>query len=631
MGVSIGKRAMRSLWLTLVCVPALLGGGAVAAAADQGTSGLRLTRMASCSDLAAYGLDHALPLVGPYGLWEDAGRRPIRPRAAQFRTTPQGRDFSTTNVQEEGVDEPDVVKTDGDRLFAVASSTVRVLTARGRLRQLNAIPFPRDQELELLLHDDRLVVLARGGTRPSWLPGGFRRPTQYAAHVTLTEIDVSRPARPSVTRTITLSGSYITARMVGGVIRVVTVASVPARVAFVRPTAYGEAAYAVARERNRALLAAAPAEDWLPTAVFVDVRRGKIEHRPLVECRHVWRPAQFSGLGLTTVTTIGVEGGLHLRDADAIFSDAEIVYASGDSLFVATERWRDRPDPNVWPRRPSGDARTILHKFGIGGPVTRYRGTGAVKGYLMNQWSLSEHDGVMRVASTERPTWWEPGPDDRRQSFVTALVEKGGKLVPVGRVGGLGRGERVYAVRFVGNMGYVVTFRQTDPLYTVDLSRPARPAVRGALEVEGYSAYLHPVGPDLMLGVGRAFGNVGQLSLFDLSDAAKPKRLFNRLLGAGSASSVESDHRAFLYWPPERLVVVPAGLRDRFGWFSAAAAYRLERNRIEPLARITHGEAQMLRSVVVGDSLFTISTGGVKKNGLGAFAVRGWVPFEDEL
>ena len=95
---------------------------------------------------------------------------------------------------------------------------------------------------------------------------------------------------------------------------------------------------------------------------------------------------------------------------------------------------------------------------------------------LLNQWSLSERGGVLRVASTERPTWWG-GPGTESETVVTTLAASGGALVPLGRVGGLGKGERVYAVRFVGDTGYVVTFRQIDPLYTLDLSTAARPAV----------------------------------------------------------------------------------------------------------------------------------------------------------
>jgi uncharacterized secreted protein with C-terminal beta-propeller domain len=279
-------------------------------------------------------------------------------------------------------------------------------------------------------------------------------------------------------------------------------------------------------------------------------------------------------------------------------------------------------------RAPAG-VRTVLHKFGIGGPVTRYRATGAVEGYLMSQWSLSEHEGVMRVASTEQPTWWSAPDPDQNGSFVTALVEQGGKLVPVGRVGGIGRGERVYAVRFAGDTGYVVTFRHTDPLHTIDLSRPTRPLVRGVLHIPGYSAYLHPVGRGLMLGVGREEPFGMQLSLFDVSDPRKPRRLHRRVVNSAVAAS-ESDHRAFLYCAPRRLVVLPGYLDDRNSHerASLAFAYRVDRGGMHPIGRATHGDTHLLRSLVVDDSLYTISTDGIKENGLRAFGVRAWVSFE---
>src|SRR5207253_10361519 len=127
------------------------------------------------------------------------------------------------------------------------------------------------------------------------------------------------------------------------------------------------------------------------------------------------------------------------------------------------------------------------------------------------------------------------------QSFVTVLAQRGDALASVGRVGNLGAGERIYAVRFIGDVGYVVTFKQVDPLYTVGLSDPEHPRVLGSLELLGYSAYLHPVGDGLLLGVGQAANEQGrtqgtQVSLFDVSDPAKPSRLSNKLVGNGSSS-----------------------------------------------------------------------------------------------
>ncbi|HTE64092.1 MAG TPA: beta-propeller domain-containing protein, partial [Solirubrobacteraceae bacterium] len=219
---------------------------------------------------------------------------------------------------------------------------------------------------------------------------------------------------------------------------------------------------------------------------------------------------------------------------------------------------------------------------------------------------------------------------------VTTLASQDGHLVWRGQVGGLGRGERIYAVRFLGDVGYVVTFRQTDPLYTVDLSDPANPRVRGELKIPGYSAYLHPVGDDLLLGVGQEATDDGrvqglQLSLFDVSDLARPVRVQQARLGQRwSSSAVEWDHHAFLWWPATKLALLPMDSQA----FQGAVGFRVTRaSGIAELGRISHTAAgaswtpPVSRAVVVGDRLFTISDLGVKASGLEGFGERGWVAF----
>src|SRR5262249_36601897 len=152
------------------------------------------------------------------------------------------------------------------------------------------------------------------------------------------------------------------------------------------------------------------------------------------------------------------------------------------------------------------------------------------------------------------PPWGGTG---TAQSSVYVLHQQGGTLGQMGHVDGLGTGERIYAVRFVGPVGYVVTFRQTDPLYTVDLRDPAHPKVIGELKINGYSAYLHPVGDNRLIGIGQeadANGRVQgtQLSLFDVSDPAQPKRLAQYHVQFGH-SEAEFDPHAFLYWPADKL------------------------------------------------------------------------------
>jgi uncharacterized secreted protein with C-terminal beta-propeller domain len=252
-----------------------------------------------------------------------------------------------------------------------------------------------------------------------------------------------------------------------------------------------------------------------------------------------------------------------------------------------------------------------------------------IPGTLLNQFSLSEDKGVLRAASTV-------GWGEEAESKVTTLARSDGHLVQRGQVGGLGRGERIYAVRFLGDVGYVVTFRQTDPLYTVDLSDPENPRVRGELKIPGYSAYLHPIGEDLLLGVGQEATDDGrvqglQVSLFDVSDLASPRRLQKAQVGdRWSHSTAEWDHHAFLWWPATKLAVLPMNSER----FSGAVGFNVSRaGGITELGRISHDPngaswtQGVSRAVVVGDRLLTVSSLGVKANGLAGFAERGWAAF----
>jgi uncharacterized secreted protein with C-terminal beta-propeller domain len=285
----------------------------------------------------------------------------------------------------------------------------------------------------------------------------------------------------------------------------------------------------------------------------------------------------------------------------------------------------------------SSTVTTEIHGFDISSPsATSYVGSGEVEGYILNQFALSEHEGKLRVATTDTPQWWGTQPQGQSQSFVTVL--DAGSLGEVGRVGGLGAGQQIYAVRFIGDVGYVVTFRRVGPLYTIDHSTPSKPRVAGELEIEGYSAYLHPVGKDLLLGVGQDAGSDGrvrgtQVSLFDVSDPAKPARVAARALSDGSSSDVEFDHRAFLWWGAKDLAVVPVsaygdGSRAPF---LGAIGFGVTRAAITERGRIQHPDAQVpaqvTRSMVVGNRLFTLSDRGLLASDLETLQPGPWLPF----
>ena len=496
---------------------------------------------------------------------------------------------------------------------------------------LDSIALDPAMNHELLLHGDRLMVLSRGGYWIEPLPAIAARMAPFQpAQSTLSEINVSDPKRLRPVRTLTLDGSYVAARLVGGSVRIVTSAQVPSKLPFVQPTTGTKENLAATTKKNRAVVASSRVRSWLPTYRIKRAGAKAGPARPLVQCRKVRRSPEFSGLGMLTVLTVDLAKGLEPVDSVAVMTDGRIVYASPESLYVATERWADRPDPDK-PMTDKNGVRTAIHKFDISSPLrTQYRGSGDVAGYLLSQWSLSEHKGVLRVVSTESPAWWVGPGQAESESFLTTLRSNGTALVQAGRIGGLGKGERVYAVRMIGDTGYVVTFRQIDPLYTVDLAIPERPRVLGELKIPGYSAYLHPVGEGLILGVGQDATEEGrptgtQLSLFDVSNLSSPTRLHTEHLGLGW-SEAESDHHAFLYWPRTGLVVIPFEQR--------AVGYRVGRTRgIDAAGRIEHEVGKqgfapgVRRSLVVRDSVLTVSDAGVKSSSLATLAERGWAAF----
>jgi uncharacterized secreted protein with C-terminal beta-propeller domain len=223
------------------------------------------------------------------------------------------------------------------------------------------------------------------------------------------------------------------------------------------------------------------------------------------------------------------------------------------------------------------------------------------------------------------------------QSTVTVLDQQANKLVRVGSVSGLGQGERIYAVRFIGDTGYVVTFRQTDPLFVIDASDPAKPKVVGELKLRGYSAYLHPVGDNLLIGVGQDATPDGQrlgaqVSLFDVSDPANPKRVASKSLGQYSSTDAEYDHHAFLYWPATNLLVLPFQQYDEKNSFAGAIGFRVKAaTGIDEIARISHDNSQypvpIQRSMVIGDRVYTLSSLGLKASDLTTLADAGFVAF----
>jgi hypothetical protein len=361
-------------------------------------------------------------------------------------------------------------------------------------------------------------------------------------------------------------------------------------------------------------------------------------------------------------------------DGVSIVADGNTVYGTDTSLYVAgDERWlAEASTADAGPGMSAGGTastpgsaaagqQTDIYRFDITSPgPPRFAAGGSVPGYLIDQYALSEWRGYLRIATTTGTSWaladGPPADAQTSSSAVYVLSIRGPVMQLAGHVTGLGRTERIYSVRFMGPVGYVVTFRQTDPLYTVDLSDPAQPRVRGSVALTGYSAYLHPASGTRLIGIGRqadAMGHVGgtQVSLFDVADLAAPDRLATFALTA-AISSAEFDPHAFLYWPAAHLMVVPVQVTGMAAGApapldgvaqapdapqSGALVLRIDDSGITKAGFITQpgtanttgypGYSPIERSLIIGQTLWTISAAGAMASDLTTFRQQGWVHF----
>lgn len=462
---------------------------------------------------------------------------------------------TTTNTQVEDVDEPDFVKNDGTRAFVLSGSNLYVTETwpPSAMKLLAKLPLT-GSPTQMFLDGQRIVVFS-GAT----VKGRF-------GATRLTVVDVKDLKSPKVVSTWTLPGGYKSARRVGSVVRLVTQSSIPMP-SGVRTSLYGlwgmsdaemDQAYEDQRKENERLIKEAPLSDWLPHGEVVLADGSKVEMG--YACTDIYGPNAPVDLGVVSVVSFDLDKPKQAPKSTTVLGKADAIYANKTSMVLAAAHY-------FGTRAPGEIDHTYLHKFDIRKKdEATYVASGGVDGKLINQFALDEHKGYLRVATTWTgmqqggETWWNPTTTGNR---VTVLMEKSGRLEEVGRTGDVAKGERIYSVRFQGDRGFVVTFRQVDPLYTLDLSNPKNPKVVGELKVPGFSTYMHPLDENHLLTIGAEWGSTSwsrgvKLTVFDVSDFKNPKEKFTTKLGSSSSQSeATTTHLAFNYFAQQKLLAIP--------------------------------------------------------------------------
>ena len=442
---------------------------------------------------------------------------------------------SGTNVQEAGVDEPDLVKSDGSRVFTIVAGSLLAIDVTGEQpRLVGSLPLDGSGH-ELLLHGGRALVVATAGAPAPAPTESTTAPEPARSAVSLTEVDVSNPAAMRVARTLIVDGSYVSARLTGATARVV-LSSPPELVPAAAPP--GETRDG-SREQSAAIRRAR-LRSFIPEAVLRSRVSGRTYRRGLVGCSAVRRTASYSGVDLLTVLTIDLDKGLPTSIADAVMADAETVYASPTSLYVASQRWL-----------PSGGRATAHSPLRHPRSRSRDRVPGerrASPATCSTSSRCPSTGGALRVATTEEPPWGATADRPRARASSPCCRARGPPRARSGASAASGAASRSTRVRFVGDIGYVVTFRQIDPLYTIDLSQPASPRVAGRAEDPRLLRLPASARPTACCSAsgrtppshGRRLG--AQVSLFDVSDLAvaappAPARARARLASRRSSST----------------------------------------------------------------------------------------------
>ena len=408
--------------------------------------------------------------------------------------------YSDTNVREEGVGEADLVKTDGKTLYIVSSrglSSVRIVGIGGEeMEDLGEIRLNEDcQVQELYLEDGRLAVLY---SRTEYHDGETGYDGDYRSYTCTDVYDVGDPSEPELLGTISQSGYYNTMRVKDGY-------------AYVISDFYADVG--AARE---------------DTAAYVPEVRGT-----LMSAADICLPVGRTGSQYAVISAVSLEDPSEKSDSKAVFGNAGMCYVSAGNIYVTESDYSNADGTQTSIRKVSCDGGKLE-----GAAQTKISGT------LNDSFSIDEYNGYLRLVTTEEPGTGSgimplygsgllEAADDTTSNSLYILNED---LETVGEIRDLAKEERVYSARFLGDVGYFVTFKQVDPLFSVDLSDPEDPQIIGELKIPGFSEYLHPYGDGRLLGIGMDVDEEGvtteglKLSMFDVSDPADVKEISKLIL-----------------------------------------------------------------------------------------------------
>jgi uncharacterized secreted protein with C-terminal beta-propeller domain len=582
----------------------------------------RLTRFSSYEQLKSF-LKERAQSYRYYLSYDTKGAFLLTPNSLEsngkFEILPST-DYSKTNVQVEGVDEADIVKTDGEYIYIASGKNITILKAHP----------PEEAEIlsqitlngtisGVFINENRMVIFESDGGYNLYYYATLATPVKsypyYGAPMTSIRVyDVSNRASPKSMRNVTLDGNYFDSRMIGDYV------------------------YAVINEGMYAN------ETWVSLPRIYS--NGEIEEISAREIYYSDVSDYFNTF--TTIVAINTQNDAQEPTRKTILLGATSnMYVSMNNIYITFQEYSEKIrliSPIQFSRVYEWG--TTICRVHIEYGEIEIGPSGQVPGNVLNQFSMDEYNGYFRIATTS----WGEGVS-LNHVYVLDM-----DLNIVGRLENLALGENIHSARFMGNRCYLVTFKKIDPLFVIDLTDPSAPVVLGELEMPGYSDYLHPYDENHIIGVGKETvegegGNFAwyqgiKIALFDVSDVEHPQEMDKYIIGdRGSDSPILSDHKAFLFDRAKSLLVIPVLVAEideakypngvppwTYGDFVFQGAYvfNMSLSGFELKGTITHLHAMGLgksgfyldssyyveRSLYIDNVLYTISAKKIKMNSL---------------
>jgi len=535
-------------------------------------------------------------------------------------------EYSATNVQVAGVDEADIVKTDGKFIYAASGSKFFIVDAYpANTMKLVSATRVNGTILGLFVNRDRLVVFEQSGSNyplPLSTPSGTKMPTLVpvgSPGVNLRVFDLSNREKPVQLREIFLDGNYVSSRMIG------------------------DWAYAVVSQ---------PAVYWIeqrqevvPPRIYAN---GQLQVVPPTEV-HYSKSSDIPST-YTIIVAVNTQTEVETPKYQIVLTGyATTMFVSGSNIYLIM------PKGSWW----MGEGSTIIYRIAVDGPNIIAESSGEVRGRVLNQYSMDEYEGNFRISTSTA------GTGQNLSANNVYILDMDMRIV--GRLENLAQGEQIHSARFMGTRCYLVTFKKVDPLFTIDLGNPREPRVLGKLKIPGYSDYLHPYDSNHLIGIGKetveakegdfAWYQGLKVSFFDVSDVANPKETSNFIIGdRGTDSPVLRDPHALLFDKAQNLLVIPV-LEARifpekypqgvppftYGDFVFQGVYVFRvtpQQGISRIGAITHiddpqtylksgyyfsSTGEIKRSLYIGNVLYTVSDTKVEADSLKDLSEIAWV------